>query len=153
MTKEYLKQYSDLKLEEIQTRETIERLSRQIESIEKQIAKIETSGSVKDKVYGGMGGTQGFVIEGFPMAEYERKKTDLMLKKLLLNQHKSTLEVLRFDILKQTNEIEQFISSIPVSRDRMILRATVMECRTQQDIANQLYIDRSLVSKIVSKYL
>ena len=67
MTKEILKQYTDLQQECDEVRE-------KISTLEQQIIKIEQEGTVLDKVSGGVGGLETFVIEGFPYPEYNRKK-------------------------------------------------------------------------------
>ncbi len=57
------------------------------------------------------------------------------------------------DLIEYTEEIESFIDTIPMSRDRQIFKCVFIEGMTQQQIADNLSIDRSLVSKIISKYL
>lgn len=57
MTKEILKQYTDLQQECAEVRE-------KISILERQIMKIEREGTVLDKVSGGVGGLETFVIEG-----------------------------------------------------------------------------------------
>ena len=55
VTKEILKQYADLQQECVEVRE-------KINTLEKQIARIEQDGSVRDKVSGGIGGWQSFTL-------------------------------------------------------------------------------------------
>lgn len=125
--KEILIQYSDLQKEVKETQDKIERLGCEIERLKDAIQKIEDGETVKDKVRGGDGGIQSFNIEGVPLKEYEKKKTDLMMKKLLISQRKSTVEILEFDLLKKTNEVEEFISEIQDSRIRRIINLRFME--------------------------
>lgn len=153
ISKEILIQYSDLQEEIKETREKIGNLISCIEKLEKAIRKIEEGETVKDKVQGGLGGIQNFNIEGTPIPEYEKKRSELMMKKILLNQRKSTLEVLELDLLEKTNYVEEFINAIPVSRDRRIFRMIYIDNMTQQQVANKLFIDRSYVSKIIDKYI
>lgn len=67
MTKEILKQYTDLQQECAEVRE-------KISILELQIIKIEQEGTVLDKVSGGVGGLETFVIEGFPIQNITEKK-------------------------------------------------------------------------------
>ena len=139
VSKSILIQYSDLQQEIKETREKIEQLEREAIRIEKKLRDIETKKeTVKDKVYGGMGGIQGFVIEGFPLREYDKKKTELLTKRLLLNQRKSTLEILEFDLLEKTNEVEEFIASIDDSRMRRIINLRFIEKLSWNKVADRI---------------
>lgn len=138
MTKELLSQYVDLQKEIADTK-------KEIASTEDDIAKLLEEGTVVDKVKGGFGGIQGFKIEGFPQKEYDRRKN-------LLHSKRNRLFKKQNDLIEITEEIESLIDSIPKSRDRQIMRLTFIENRTQQQIADKLFIDRSLVSKIINKY-
>lgn len=137
VTKELLEQYSNLKTEIDMTKKDIEKTEDEIEKLLKE--------TVVDKVNGGFGGIQGFKIEGFPEKEYRRRKNILIGKK-------NRLITKETDLLIQAEEIEKFIDEIKTSRDRMIFKKMFIENKTQQQIADELYIDRSLVSKIISKY-
>ena len=57
------------------------------------------------------------------------------------------------ELLELVENMESLVDNIPVSRDRVIFRALYFEGKTQQQIADELHIDRSLVSKTISKYL
>lgn len=139
VSKEILIQYSDMQ-------EEIKRMRKDIKKTEDDIAKLLEEGTVCDKVKGGLGGIQGFKIEGFPVSAFEKRKR-ILRKKMdrLIDKENELLEL--------TESIEIFIDNIPVSRDRRIFRAIYFEDKTQQQIARELHIDRSLVSKIISKYL
>lgn len=50
-------------------------------------------------------------------------------------------------------EVEQWIEQIPDSTTRRIFRMYYEDDQGQQAIANQLHIDRSLVSKRISNYI
>lgn len=136
--KEVLIQYADLQEETKETRIKIEKLENTIKNIETRIRQIENGSTVIDKVYGGFGGTQGFKIEGVPTKEYEKKKSNLMIKKLLLNQYKSTLEILEFDLLKKVNEVEEFIASIDDSRMRRIINLRFIEGMSWNKVADHM---------------
>lgn len=138
-SKEVMIQYSDMQ-------EEIKRMRADIQKTEDDIAKLIEEGTVCDKVKGGLGGIQGFKIEGFPVPVFERRKK-ILRKKMdrLIDKENELLEL--------TESIEIFIDNIPVSRDRRIFHAVYFEDKTQQQVARELHIDRSLVSKIISKYL
>ena len=138
ISKEILMQYSDLQEEIKEVRKKINRLEDSIPKIEKRIAEIEAGEIVRDKVRGGEGGLQSFNIEGVPVAEYEKRKTDLLSKKLLLNNRKSTLEILEFDLLQKTNEVEGFIASIDDSRMRRIINLRFIENLSWNKVADHI---------------
>lgn len=138
VSKEILIQYADLQKECKEVRKKIERLEDEIPKIEKRISDIENGEVVKDKVRGGEGGVQSFNIEGVPTAEYERKKTALFSKKLLLNNRKSTLELLEFDLLEKTNEVEEFIASVDDSRIRRIINLRFIENLSWNKVADNI---------------
>lgn len=138
VSKEILVQYSSMKEEIDEVREKIDKLEFEIDEIQKKIAKIESGETVKDKVYGGEGGLQPFNIEGVPLKEYDRRKTDLLTKKLMLNQRKSTLEILEFELLRKTNEVEEFISSIEDSNMRRIINLRFLHNMTWVQVARKI---------------
>lgn len=138
-SKEAMIQYSDMQ-------EEIKRMRKDIQKTEDDIAKLLEEGTVCDKVKGGLGGIQGFKIEGFPVPAFEKRKKILRKKMDRLIDKEN-------ELLEMTESIEMFIDSIPVSRDRRIFHAIYFEDKTQQQVARELHIDRSLVSKIISKYL
>lgn len=122
ITRQILIQYADLKQEVIELRNKIEKL-------EEQIKKIEAEGSVVDKVMGGEGGIQSFKIEGFPYAQYSRKKT-------LLYARKDTLSELELELLEMLNNVEYFISTIADSRMRRIVNLRVVEGLSWNKVAD-----------------
>lgn len=138
MTKQILEQYTDLQEEVKEIQEKIDRLEREIPRIEKRIKEIEKGEVVKDKVRGGLGGLQSYYIEGIPIKEYEDDKTKLMMKKVLLAQRKSTLEILEFDLLKTTNEVEEFIAGISDSFMRRIVNLRILEKKSWKSIAEYM---------------
>lgn len=137
-SKEILAQYSDLQEEIREIRKKIEKLEERIPKIQKRINEIEKGETVKDKVYGGAGGMQGYNVEGVPIKEYTERKTDLLSKKLLLNTRKSTLELLEFDLLQKTNEVEEFIASIDDSRMRRIINLRFIENLSWNRVADHI---------------
>lgn len=138
-TKEIMIQYSDIQ-------EELKQMRLDIQKTEDDIAKLLEEGTVQDKVKGGLGGLQGFKIEGFPVTAFEKRKRILRSKMDRLADREN-------DLLEMTESIELFIDNIPVSRDRRIFKAIYFENKTQQQVARELHIDRSLVSKIISRYI
>ena len=139
VAKEQLIQYKSLKSE-------IEKMKIDIKKTEDSIENLVREGVVEDKVYGGLGGIQGFKIEGFPIAIYEKRRN-------LLRKKVDRLSAKENELLELVENMETLVDNIPVSRDRVIFRSLYFEGKTQQQIADELHIDRSLVSKTISKYL
>lgn len=138
VSKEILIQYADLQQECAETRDKITRLEEQIEKLETRIKEIEDGEIVKDKVKGGLGGIQNFNIEGIPIAEYERARTNLLSKKLMLNNRKSALEIQEFDLLQMTNEVEEFIHGLEDSHMRRIINLRVIEQLSWNKVADKM---------------
>lgn len=138
MSKSFLNQYRYLtkELEDLRTR---------INRTTKQLEEIENSGTVTDSVKGGMGGMQHFKIEGFPMAEYSKKKTRLLLQ---LAQYEND----EAELSEMEKLIHDFIRRIGNSRDRMVYRYFYIDGLNQQSIAKKLHIDQSVVSRTLDKY-
>lgn len=138
VSKEILVQYADLQKECKEVRKKIERLEDEIPKIEKRISVIENGEMVKDKVRGGEGGNQSFNIEGVPVVEYEKKRTMLLSKRLLLNNIKSNLEILEFELLQKTNEVEEFIANLDDSRMRRIINLRFIENLSWNKVADNI---------------
>lgn len=138
ISKEIIIQYCDLQEEIKETRERKDKLCDQITKLEKDIQKIEEEGTVKDKVRGGLGGIQNFNIEGFPSAEYDKKRTQLLQKRILFNQRKSTLDVLEFTLLETLNEVQEYINSIEDSRMRRIVSMRVVDSLSWNKVADRM---------------
>ena len=139
MTKSILRQYVDMQYEILAIRRSIERT-------EEHIDRIVAEGTVKDRVYGGDGGIQGFNIEGFPLEEYNKQVLKLyMLREKLVARDKALVDL--------TVKIERFVQGLPTSRERLIFRSIYLDGKTQEEVARQIHVDRSLISKIIAKYV
>lgn len=112
-------------------KEEIRDLRRRINELEKQIQKIEEQGAVKDTVSGGMGGTQHFVVEGFPVPEYSRKM-------MLLKARKSMLIEKETELLELTNQVEEYINGIEKSELRIMFRLYYIDNLTWVQVAHRL---------------
>lgn len=124
MDKNILIQYCDMK-------EEIKDLRRRIHELEKQIDRIKEEGAVKDTVSGGMGGTQHFVVEGFPVPEYNRKM-------MLLRSRKAMLEEKEAELLELTNQVEEYIGSIEKSELRIMFRLYYIDGLTWIQVAHRM---------------
>ena len=138
---ELLLQYVSLtkEIEEIKSR--IKKLDREIIELQEKIRDIESDYIVKDKVYGGSGGTQGFVIRGISqkrIKECENKKTKLFQEKLLVEEHIRILQDREIMVKGQINEIEKFLSSISDSFVRRIVILRVIDGLTWNEVADEI---------------
>ena len=140
MDKIILIQYCDLQ-------EEIKGVRKRILELEKAIKVMEEKGySEIDTVKGGSGGIQHFKIEGFPYEKYSKRKT-------LLYARKSILETLEFDLLEMTNDVEEFIATVPDSKIRMILTMRFIDGLSFEQIGDRLNYDRTSVSKKLDKFM
>lgn len=124
VTKQILIQYTDLQKE-------CKELRNRIEKLEEQIARIESDGTVVDKVMGGDGGLQPFKIEGFPYPTYSRKKT-------LLYARKATLSELELELLETVNSVEEYIKSVEDSHMRRIITLRVIDGLSWNKVADRM---------------
>lgn len=139
MDKQKLEQYRFISDE-------IAHLKRTMARCEDDIAKLIEEGTVKDRVYGGEGGIQGFNIEGFPEGLYNRKLRVLRRRKLKLLEKETQL-------VELAEELDEYFAQIKNIRDRMIIRMVYVDGMTQEEVGKRMHCDRSLVSKIISKYV
>lgn len=139
ITKSVLKQYRYI-LKEIPD------LENRINRTKDQLKKLESEGNVVDKVSGGEGGLQHFRIEGFPVAEYSAKKTRLLSQMLRYEKNMKIISEIE-------KEVGEYIDSIPDGLTRMVFRYYFEDGMSQQQIAVNLNLDQSTVSKEISKQL
>lgn len=139
--KEYLKQLADLKEEYKDKQQTILRLKQYIDKLEKE-------GAVIDSVSGGNGGEQHFKIEGFPYPIYTEKKSQLLLRKIKLQE-------LEEKIRQQIAVAEEFINSEPNSRIRRLLTYRYIDELTWVQIAHRMGKNHTADScqKALERYL
>ena len=118
--------------------EKVAKLSEDVEKIRDRIREIESGELVKDKVYGGEGGWQGFVITGVPTKELAERKNALLKKKVLIEEHKRILEVRKAKSLAQVNEIEAFINAIDDVLVREIVQLRIIERKSWNEVADKV---------------
>lgn len=138
LDKRILTQYLSEKEEIIELRSKIDYLSNKIPKLENRIAEIEAGHTVKDKVRGGEGGLQSFVIEGVPYDEYNDRKAELEFKKKILRQRQELLHTQEMDLILRTKEVEQFISGIDDSFTRRIITLRVLNGLKWTEIAERM---------------
>lgn len=105
--KQALKQYTSLRDEK-------DEVERRIRKLEKALERITEEGEVKDSVKGGYGGTQHFVIEGFPLTEFSDVRTALQKQKLRLT-------ALQKEITDACDTAHEYINAVEDSEIRRIL--------------------------------
>lgn len=128
ITREVLEQYLSLKKEKTE-------LENSIIVLDAKIKDIENEKTVRDKVRGGDGGWQSFVIEGIPPKEYD---AELQAKKKTLAERKSTLEALEQKVSEQLNDVERFICGIKDSQIRLIVRFKYVHGLSWVQVASRL---------------
>ena len=124
ISKSVLKQYCDLQKERDIVRERISRL-------EADLLRIKEEGIVVDKVRGGEGGLRTYRIEGFPDAEYNRKRT-------LLYKRKAMLAELEMRIEDSLADVEEYICGISDSRVRLIASLRYRDGLSWEDVARRV---------------
>lgn len=138
ISKDILVQYPDLVKEVQETKDKITKLEHQIANIEKQLVAINEGGHVKDKVKGGLGGIQNFNIEGFPEREYNYKRKQLQVKRIILNGRKLALDEQETKLLQMVSDIEQFLNGIEDSFIRRIINLRVIEQLSWNKVADKM---------------
>jgi len=112
----------------------IKQLNKRIREIRNKIERIGTSGErVVDSVKGTRkDGTYGNIrIEGFPLQEYEDARE-------LLISRKTVLEAEEKKLLRLTNDVEEYISTVDDPEMKTILTLYYLEGRTWQRVANAM---------------
>lgn len=138
VTKELLDQYGDMLIEKQEVQKGISNLENQISKIQDKLTSIENGECVKDKVKGGDGGWQSYVIEGVPTSEYRKCKTELQAKMLRLNQRQALLEELDEKLENMLNEVEIFINGLKDSHIRLIIRYKYVQNLSWQQVAKKM---------------
>ena len=126
MDKDILVQYTDLQ-------EEIRDIRRRAERARGQMERMETEGTVLDAVKGTrQDGTFGSIrIEGFPYADYEKRRRSLQSYLLKLAEMEEKL-------LELTNQAEEYINSIEDSRMRRIVQYRIMDRLAWDEVADKM---------------
>jgi len=126
LDKDILVQYTDLQ-------EEIRDIRRRAERARGQMERLETEGTVLDAVKGTrQDGTFGSIrIEGFPYADYEKRRRSLQSYLLKLAEMEEKL-------LELTNQAEEYINSIEDSRMRRIVQYRIMDRLSWYEVADKM---------------
>lgn len=152
-TKQALFDYSDTleAIEEYQRK--IDKLDVEIHRTEKRIHDIEENETVKDKVYGGEGGWQGFVIEGIPIPEYRDLKQELQFKQTFQQQLRTTLVLTQYDLISKKNHAEKFIRSIKDDYMKRIISLRFIERKKWNQVADDMHGTEDSVRKAYQRFM
>jgi len=125
-TKNILIQYVNLQRE-------AKDLKRRVTKVRNKLEELEKGGTVLDSVRGSRpDGTIGSIrIEGFPSAEYNRNKESL-------KRYIKRLTKTEADLLEKLSGVEEYISGIPDSHLRLIIRLRVIDGKTWRQVANEI---------------
>ena len=126
MDKDILVQYTDLQ-------EEIRDIRRRAERARGQMERLETEGTVLDAVKGTrQDGTFGSIrIEGFPYADYEKRRRSLQSYLLKLADMEEKL-------LELTNQAEEYINSIEDNRMRRIVQYRILDGLSWYEVADRM---------------
>lgn len=126
MDKGILVQYTDLQ-------EEIKDIRRRAEGVRRQLERLEREGTVIDAVKGTrQDGTFGSIrIEGFPYADYEKRRRSLQSYLL-------TLEEMEERLLELTGKAEEYINSIEDSRMRRIVQYRIIDGLSWYEVADRM---------------
>lgn len=87
-------------------------------------------------------------IEEHITVKMEEPKAATAIKKQIREK-----ELRRNVLLKEIDEVEEFIEQLPEGEDKRIFELTYLEGMKQQDVADEVGLERSGISKRISKYL
>lgn len=138
MNKESLLHYCELIDEVEETRLDIQRIKSDIRKIEKQLLDIENGEVVKDKVYGGEGGWQGFVIEGVPIPEYSKLKIILGNRKICLEHEIDVLSVRVTMLDNEKIQVQEFINRLKDPQIRRIINFRCVRRMPWMEVARRM---------------
>lgn len=136
MTREKLNQYRALKKEIKILDDSIEKLRERALDIPTVIGTVQSSQA--DFPY----------IEQHIFVQMdEPKESDMITRRILIKEKRKE------EVNKLILEIEQFIAGIPDSTDRMIFEMLYLQGKKQREVADEIGMERSGISKKVSKYI
>lgn len=116
----------------------ISKLSEDIKRLKKRIADIENGDFVVDKVKGGEGGWQGYIIEGVPVPEYEKCKTVLLTKKCHIENEYALLADRKLELSSERTGVQRFICGIKNPATRRIVTFRCMDGMKWSQVAKSM---------------
>ena len=120
------------------TNRQIEKIASDIERIDRKLKAIENGEKVTDKVYGGEGGWQGFIIEGIPVPEYDQCKTALLTKRIRLNDEYKQLALHQTELCEQRAEVQRFLRSITDPHIKRIITYRCIDQLSWSEVATKM---------------
>lgn len=136
MTRKKLNQYRALKKEIKILDDSIDKLRERALDIPTVIGKVQSSQA--DFPY---------IEQHISVRMDEPKESDMITRRILIKEKRKE------EVNKLILEIEQFIAGIPDSTDRMIFEMLYLQGKKQREVADEIGMERSGISKKVSKYL
>lgn len=138
ISRDTLLRYCDLIDYIADTKRQIEKTAEDIERIDKKLKAIENGEKVTDKVYGGEGGWQGFIIEGIPVPEYDKCKTVLLTKRIRLNDEYKQLAQHQIELCEQRAAVQKFLRSITDPHIKRIITYRCIEQLSWSEVATKM---------------
>lgn len=138
ISRDTLLHYCDLIDYIADTNRQIEKTADDIERIDKKLKSIENGEKVTDKVYGGEGGWQGFIIEGIPVPEYDKLKTALLTKRIRLNDEYKQLAQHQIELCEQRAAVQKFLRSITDPHIKRIITYRCIEQCSWSEVASKM---------------
>ena len=138
ISRDTLLHYCDLIDYIADTNRQIEKTADDIERIDGKLKAIENGEKVTDKVYGGEGGWQGFIIEGIPVPEYDKLKTALLTKRIRLNDEYKQLAQHQIELCEQRAEVQRFLRSITDPHIKRIITYRCIEQCSWSEVASKM---------------
>lgn len=138
ISRDTLLHYCDLIDYIADTNRQIEKTADDIERIDKKLKAIEKGEKVTDKVYGGEGGWQGFIIEGIPVPEYDKLKTALLTKRIRLNDEYKQLAQHQIELCEQRAAVQKFLRSITDPHIKRIITYRCIEQCSWSEVASKM---------------
>ena len=136
MTREKLNQYRALKKEIKILDDSIDKLRERALDIPTVIGKVQSSQAEFP-----------YIEQRISVQMDEPKESDMITRRILIKEKRKE------EVNKLILEIEQFIAGIPDSTDRMIFDMLYLQGKKQREVADKIGMERSGISKKVSKYL
>lgn len=139
ITVQELTDYISFCQEKKELEERIARLENRIYKLKERLHTIEQGEIVKDRVYGGEGGIQGFNISGVPVAEYSKKKTELLQCMYSLSHQKILLEEMVSDLDEKEYRVLCFLKQVDDVEIRRLIRMRYIDKKNWNAIAAAMH--------------
>ena len=136
MTREKLNQYRALKKEIKILDDSIDKLRERALDIPTVIGKVQSSQAEFP-----------YIEQHISVQMDEPKESDMITRRIMIKEKRKE------EVNNLILEIEQFIAGIPDSTDRMIFEMLYLQGKKQREVADKIGMERSGISKKVSKYL